>query len=108
MDGTGPDPQEARARLMAERERLEHLLHDLDDEFRDSGGISTATGDAGADSTAADATIGLRNDTRHQLEEVDAALARVDDGTYGFDENTGEPIDPARLEAWPTARTNIR
>ena len=42
-----------------------------------------------------------------QLSELQAALARVDDGTYGIDEVTGEPIDPARLEAIPTARTNV-
>ena len=38
---------------------------------------------------------------------MQAALARVDDGTYGIDEVTGEPIDPDRLDAFPTARTNI-
>ena len=39
--------------------------------------------------------------------EVEAALQRVEDGTYGIDEHTGEPINPARLEAIPTARTNV-
>ncbi len=41
------------------------------------------------------------------LAEIEAALQRLDEGTYGIDENTGEPIDPARLDALPTARTNI-
>jgi DnaK suppressor protein len=39
---------------------------------------------------------------------VDAAFGRIDDGTYGYDEQTGEPIDPERLAAEPTARRNIR
>ena len=41
------------------------------------------------------------------LAEIEAALQRLDDGTYGVDEVTGEPIDPERLDALPTARTNI-
>ena len=43
---------------------------------------------------------------RARLEAV-AALGRIDAGTYGIDEATGEPINPARLDAIPTARTNI-
>jgi RNA polymerase-binding transcription factor DksA len=42
-----------------------------------------------------------------ELAELEAALARIDAGTYGIDEVTGEAIDPARLEAVPTARTNV-
>ena len=39
--------------------------------------------------------------------EIEAALQRLDDGTFGVDEVTGDPIDPERLEALPTARTNV-
>jgi RNA polymerase-binding transcription factor DksA len=42
-----------------------------------------------------------------ELAEVEAALGRLDDGTYGVDEVTGERIDPARLDAVPEARTNV-
>lgn len=49
----------------------------------------------------------LLESLRANLDEVDAALARIDDGTYGIDEVTGEPIDAERLEAFPTARTNV-
>jgi len=38
------------------------------------------------------------------LAEVDAALERVADGTYGVCERCGRPIAPGRLEARPTAR----
>jgi RNA polymerase-binding transcription factor DksA len=41
------------------------------------------------------------------LAEIQAALRRIDEGTYGIDEVTGEPIPPERLEAVPTARTNV-
>ena len=42
-----------------------------------------------------------------ELAEIEAALQRIDAGTYGIDEVTGDPIDPERLDAIPTARTNI-
>ena len=41
------------------------------------------------------------------LVEIDAALARIDDGTYGVCEVCGRDIGPARLEALPAARTCI-
>ena len=36
------------------------------------------------------------------LDAVDAAIARLDDGTYGIDPDSGEPIDDALLAADPT------
>jgi RNA polymerase-binding transcription factor DksA len=41
---------------------------------------------------------------RHQLQETEAALARVDDGSYGLCGHCGEPIAPERLEVVPSAR----
>jgi RNA polymerase-binding protein DksA len=39
-----------------------------------------------------------------QLKEIEAALGRMDDGTYGKCEDCGKPIGDERLEARPTAR----
>jgi DnaK suppressor protein len=44
---------------------------------------------------------------RHHLREVDAAAARLAAGTYGACEVCSRPIDAARLEARPTARTCV-
>ena len=41
---------------------------------------------------------------RNQLELVEAALARLDNGTYGFCIDCGKPIPPRRLEAQPFAQ----
>lgn len=49
----------------------------------------------------------LVEDARHQLAEVEAARARLADGTYGTCERCGGPIGEGRLEARPTARTCI-
>ena len=46
----------------------------------------------------------LANSLKETLAEVEQALAKLEDGTYGRCENCGEPIAPARLEAKPGAR----
>ena len=43
----------------------------------------------------------------HRLVEIDAALQRIRDGTYGRCEVCGMPIEPGRLEALPTARLRV-
>ncbi len=48
----------------------------------------------------------LRDATRH-LEEVDAAVGRLNAGSYGRCEVCGCPVDPRRLEARPVARTCV-
>jgi DnaK suppressor protein len=45
----------------------------------------------------------LEKRVRDQLEEVEHALRKFDQGTYGLCELCGQPIEPARLEALPRA-----
>lgn len=54
---------------------------------------------------AAEVTLAaLDEQERREMEEIQAALARIDAGTYGLCEACGEVISPARLEALPMAR----
>ncbi len=46
----------------------------------------------------------LLKQLQHRLQRVEHALAKFDQGTYGYCENCGEPIDFARLKALPDAR----
>ena len=48
-----------------------------------------------------------RERQRNLISKIDAALARLDEGTYGFCEETGEPISLSRLEARPIATLSI-
>lgn len=48
-----------------------------------------------------------RDRERKLLKKIDQALARIDDGSYGFCEETGEPIGLQRLLARPTATLSI-
>lgn len=45
----------------------------------------------------------LEENSERVLEEIDAALARIDAGTYGICERCGKPIDAERLEVRPWA-----
>ncbi len=48
-----------------------------------------------------------RDRARKLLTKIDAALGRIDDGSYGYCEETGEPIGLKRLEARPIATLSI-
>ena len=60
-------------------------------------------------SSETDRAIELRARDRQRklISKIDAALARIDDGTYGYCEETGEPISLKRLAARPIATLSI-
>jgi DnaK suppressor protein len=60
-------------------------------------------------SSETDRSIELRARDRQRklICKIDAALKRIDDGTYGFCEETGEPISLKRLDARPIATLSI-
>ncbi|HEY1978866.1 MAG TPA: RNA polymerase-binding protein DksA [Xanthobacteraceae bacterium] len=60
-------------------------------------------------SSETDRAIELRARDRQRklIAKIDAALARIEDGTYGYCEETGEPITLKRLEARPIATLSI-
>ena len=60
-------------------------------------------------SSETDRAIELRARDRQRklIAKIDAAMSRIDDGTYGYCEETGEPIALKRLEARPIATLSI-
>ncbi len=104
------DDDEARRLLHAERDRLTALLHDSardvaeqqDAADRDAGGA-----DAAKDVVDRELERSELRQVHVHLQEVDAALARVDEGTYGLSEVSGEPIPDERLRAVPTATRTV-
>ena len=60
-------------------------------------------------SSETDRAIELRARDRQRklISKIDAALQRLDDGTYGYCEETGEPISLKRLDARPIATLSI-
>ena len=49
----------------------------------------------------------LSDTATEMISELNAALKRLEEGTYGMDEVTGEPIPFERLQLLPEARTNV-
>jgi RNA polymerase-binding transcription factor DksA len=60
--------------------------------------------DMGTEQFEQERDAGLDNMFRDQLQEIDDALARIENGTYGLSEKSEKPIPEERLEAEPTAR----
>lgn len=101
------DLEHARTTLTAERERLVHQLGELG---ADETGELTGDmdyGDAFADAAAATSertrTIGLVDNLKASVTEIDIALGKIDDGTYGVCVDCGTDIDPERLEFRPNS-----
>ena len=97
---------ELRARL--ERERAS-LLADIDtlsvenQVQSDDAGIGNHQADDASDVVSRDLNLALRGNSQDLLAQVDAALQRLDAGTYGACARCGRPINPERLEALPYA-----
>lgn len=98
------DDTEARELLHAERERLTALLSDTADNVRELQDTDPGVADGAKDVVDRQLERSTLQQVAEQLREVDAALERVDAGTYGRSEVSGEPIPDERLRAAPTTR----
>ena len=110
------DPAQARERLEHERDRVTELISGLrsegldEEESAQSGELThydQHPADQASDTFEREKDLAILEGLENELAEIEAALQRLDDGTYGIDENTGAPIDTERLAALPTARTNV-
>ena len=63
--------------------------------------------DLGSDTFEQEFALGLMDSERKLLREIDEALGRIEDKTYGICLGTGNPIKKARLEAQPWAKYSV-
>ena len=91
------DANTLRAEIEAAEEDLQGLIRDGGD------GAGDDQADAGAKTFEREHEISLTNNARDMLLQIERALQRLDDGTYGVCENCGEPIGKGRLQAAPRA-----
>jgi DnaK suppressor protein len=97
--------------LLTERERVQHafdVLHQenstsLEDETGELSTLDDHMGDLATETHDRELDSGLEENAEAVMGEIDAALKRIDDGTYGTCQICGRRIDPARLEARPWA-----
>ena len=96
-----------RLKLLAWREDIlkeakETLLH-LQEENQNHPDIA----DRASSETDRAIELRARDRQRKLIAKIDEALGRIDDGTYGYCEETGEPISLKRLEARPIATLSV-
>jgi len=110
------DDDRARDLLTEERQRLETIKEDIardglivDDDTQEvaeeAGGQHP--GDVGTDVEERSRDLGLLEQVEQELADIEDALRRLEEGSYGRCEVCGRPIPDDRLEANPTARYDV-
>ncbi len=102
------DAEQARTELLDERQRFEQVAGTItqeqsERETEQAGLPGQHAPDQGVDTADWLDDQGMRADAGRQIEEIDAALARIADGTWGTCEVCGRESDAERLEARPRA-----
>lgn len=117
-------PRRAKSRLKPEDleifrtlliDKRRHVLSALDSmetealrsDESDSSSMPIHMADVGSDAYEQDLKLGISASERERITEIDAALQRIADGTYGVCELSGKAIKKARLRAKPWARWTI-
>ena len=101
-------------KLLDLRDDLMEALHGVQSEAikaaseGSDAGNGQHQGDAGSDSYDRDLALSMLAKEKDALQEVEAALTRILEGTYGLDEMDGEKIPQERLEVLPFARLTIQ
>jgi RNA polymerase-binding protein DksA len=111
------DTAEYRKRLEEEKARLTHAVDFLEKENPGSlsdelgelaeGGTDNHLGDTATAMYDRELDEGLEEGAQQTIAEIDAALQRIEDGSYGTCEVCGKPIGAERLSAIPWARLCI-
>ena len=107
------DLKKFEKQLIAEGNMLSKRLNGLQADTLYQTGVGNHTADpddsaeVGTDSNALETAIRLVGNESEMLYEIEDALKRVENGTYGVCEGTGNPIPKARLEAFPAARFTV-
>ncbi len=85
--------------LRESKETLEHL--------QDENNVLPDLVDRASTETDRALELRTRDRQRKLIAKIDSALSRIDDGSYGYCEETGEPIALRRLDARPIATLSI-
>lgn len=114
MSLTPEQLSELREVLLTERRRIVGNVLALHAEFgetmtqeSDENGLETHLADQGTMTFLRAHDLSIEAHEEHLVEEIDAALQRMDAGTYGICEVDKTPIDIERLRAMPWARTHL-
>ena len=96
-----------RKLLLSQRaQAVEDLRADRATAVEGSDGVTDSGEESELDTTRSTA-LNLASRQSQLIEEIDDALRRIDDGTYGQCDVCGKPIDEERLKAMPTAKYDV-
>ena len=96
-----------RQKLLAWRSELVKESNDTLQTLQEGGIIEPDIADRAAIETDRSLELRTRDRARKLISKIDQALERIDDGSYGYCEESDEPISLARLEARPIATMSI-
>ena len=106
------DIEAAEALLKEEREKVMRQLKDLGSdesgELTGSLDFGDAFADAGAVTAERTKVLGLITTLKKRLDDIDVALASIDDGTYGICRRCGASIGADRMAYRPTSTLCVR
>ena len=109
---TKPDFTLHRERLLAMRARLQGESTQIeDDALKDHSkttSIPTDMAELGSDNADQEITFTMLGSDKDTLDQIEAALQRIEDGGYGRCEECGEQIPKTRLDAIPYAAECVR
>ncbi len=102
-----------RERLLALRARLQGDMTQMEDNALNKDHAKTTSmpnhmAELGSDSFDQELTLSLLGSEKGALDQVEAAIGRIDDGSYGRCEACGVTIPKSRLEAIPFAARCVR
>ena len=92
-----------RARVFEERERLVEDTSGLMEDLSDEDGVDSHPADSASETLSREIELSLEDNADRLLAAIDAALKRLDGGTYGVCESCEQNISSERLEALPYA-----
>ena len=96
-----------RQKLLAWREDILREARETLQHLQDENQNHPDFADRASSETDRAIELRARDRQRKLISKIDEALSRIEDGTYGYCEETGEPISIKRLEARPIATLSI-
>src|SRR5467141_5061996 len=96
-----------RIKLLAWKEEILKEARDTLQHLQDENQNHPDLADRASSETDRAIELRARDRQRKLIAKIEAALARLEDGTYGYCEETGEPISLKRLEARPIAMLSV-
>lgn len=93
--------------LMHKQELMNSINQKSNEDLHVSPDQTVEDGDQAQTYLNQNVSFGLREREIHRLREIEAALSRIEEGSYGLCEETDEPIGKKRLEKMPWTRLSI-